>query len=117
MVGFKAQGYWGSSTVCCATSAQNRITPGILDGGHNRTRGRGAFDEDELILKTGVHILNAYNAGTRCQMVDAGGCDSSPLLVAHTVKLVQGVGDVLYTSIAGHRDREGSLEWLNHSGV
>lgn len=58
-------------------------------------------------------------------------------MVAHTVKLVQGVGDVLYTSIAGHRDREGSLEndkciskhcqsdrsksdtnleWLNHSG-
>ena len=56
---------------------------------------------------------------------------------AHTIKLVQGAGDVLNTSIAGHRDREGSLErqeasvsitketdrrpstdleWLNHGG-
>jgi len=63
-------------TVCSATSAQNRVSAGVLDGGHDGTRWRSAFDKKELVLEVGLHILNTCRKMMRCQNVVTGRCDS-----------------------------------------
>lgn len=59
-------------TICCATSAQNRVTACVLDHGNNGAWGRGALNENKLVLKIGVDLANAYTRERRY-------CESLPL--------------------------------------
>ena len=46
-------------TICCATTAEDRIAASVLDRGHDGARWRSAFDEDELILEVRLYLLDA----------------------------------------------------------